>query len=207
MRKNNVLKQVIISVLSLGLVLTMIPNVVKAEEGNYESHSISTGEFNILNSEYKQTQILETEEGTWTFTIEDVESDMPTISPRYSQNWGTGTFDKRVKANFEGTDDGGNSIFAKMSARFAGSINPYVARITLVDDGDFNATIITPINGTERYEITKPSATPSDYAAEARFRQKYSIPSPFGSLGQHDMCLYLQVKPNGTAYIFMQGIW
>lgn len=183
------------------------PKEVKAAElQGTENQIISTDEFYILGNN-KSQQTIKTAEGTWTFTIEDVEPKNPTITPYYEQNWGIGTFNKKISATLEDIEGIQTSLLAKMSARFAGSINPYVARITSVSDGDFNATVINPIPNTEKYEILQSSTTPNDYPAKARFRQKYSISTPLGVYGQHDMCLYLHVTTTGYARIYMQGIW
>ncbi len=40
----------------------------------------------------------------------------------------------------------------------------------------------------QKYEILQSSATPNDYPAQARFRQKYSISTPFGMI-----CVYIFV--------------
>lgn len=206
MKKYNVFSKFCSVFLSLAFVLAMMLNVVEAKDSiQYDNHTVGTEEFSILDGEVKQT--VKTDDGTWTFTIEDVEPKNPTITPYYEQNWVIGSFNKKVSAILEDIEGIETSLLAKMSARFAGSINPYVARITKVSDGDFNATIINPIPNTEKYEILQSSATPNDYPAQARFRQKYSISTPFGVYGQHDMCLYLCVTTTGYARIYMEGIW
>ncbi len=196
---NKKIKKISSIIITIFMFISILSTNVFAEGNNQtlKEHTIKLGEVNFL-SEKTQEYSFNTEEGKLTITVENI----PQIKPLYTENWSIGPFDKRISANFEGTTSG-NSFFAKMSARFKGTINPYVCQITSVSDGDFNATFISPITGTEKYEIIKKSATTSEYGAEARFRQKYNILG----VGQHDMCLYLQLNCKGRANIFMQGIW
>lgn len=198
------------------LVSTMFTGVVHASETTKETpkeFTVQSEEFSILDD---KTQVVEvdTENGKWTFTIED---DMPDVNTKLSTNlnpntnsnitpngyvyWPYGSFNKKVTANFEG-DEGAGSILGHMSARFKGSINPYIATITEVSEGEFNASVINP-TGEKYYEVLKGSATSSEYAATARYREKYNILG----FGQHDMCLYLYVNTQGQATIFTAGIW
>lgn len=180
------------------LVYNLFTGIVYAEEVPTK-FEVRSEEFSISES---GTQIVEiaTDEGKWTFTIEDAISETE-INPLYSEYWPTGGFDKRIKANFSGTT-GDNTFLAHMSARFKGTINPYIVSIASVSEGEFNASVINP-TGEKYYEVTKGTATSSEYGAEARYREKYNILG----FGQHDMCLYLQVNTDGKATIFMQGIW
>lgn len=202
MKKNKVFLKVITCILSFGLVMGVLTTSVNAKETIKKEHIYSV-EFDIKNSLGKEMKKVFTDDGVLTVTIEDVENEGKNIKPYYNENWGIGAFNKIVKANFEDTDGGGHSILAHMSARFEGLINPYVAQINKVSNGDFNATFVSPINGTEKYEILQRSTSPNQNPATARFRQKYSIKG----FGQHDMCLYLYVSAGGLVRIDMQGIW
>lgn len=185
------------------LLLFLIPILsvkVSAEEMDpvEKEHSVFIDEFDFGRNE-KQVQTVEKDGYKITITVEDDE-DPYEIKPLYDENWGNGSFNKRVTGTFTNTE--GQSFFAKMTATFTGSLNPYIAKITRVSKGDFNATVINP-TGEKYYEILKGTATSSEYGASARYREKYNILG----VGQHDMTLNLQLNTSGRARIFMRGIW
>lgn len=161
-----------------------------------ESHTVILSLDNFATMD-DTTQVIYTEDYIITITVEDI----PTITPMYlEEQWGLGVFNKRIKANMAGT--AGDSMLAKLTAVFTGSVNPGQATINSVSQGEFNATLMTP-TGEKFYEIIIPQANPSQRGAYARYREKYT----FNGVGQHDMALFLFINTSGRAQIGLDGIW
>ncbi|MFL2099895.1 hypothetical protein [Desemzia sp. FAM 23991] len=190
------LKLIIISFFSIvTMSLTPIP-VMGAEIDSPElsQELVGTEEFDIRDDFY--SEVIETEKGTLTITVEDTEDQL--IAP--FATWPNGSYSKKVSANFTGTQ--GASWFGTMTATFRVNLSPYNANILGVSNGEFNASVISP-TGEKYYEVLTPHVTGNSRYAEARYREKYNI----AGFGQHDMCLYLQLRGDGHARAFMRGIW
>lgn len=129
---------------------------------------------------------VELEDGYCIFTV----TYEPVILPKWSGNWGTGSFNTTVSATYSSS-----SGTVMMSARFSGNITDSYAKITGISNGLFSSDgSLSSLSYLGFPSVTYTVSTPASSYMKAIYYNAY---------GTYELRLYLEVWIGGSISVYI----